>query len=119
MNFRTKHLKIKIKTLAAESKIIRHEERKALSNPRQFKDGGYNPLFEGLRDHRLSVVRTYARSNHLAYGFLLGHKYEDIERSCKEEPNFCEVRKIALAFGGNLEQFNQWYQDAINYLGEK
>ena len=119
MNPRTTHLKIKLKTLTAETKIIRAEERKALQNPKQFKDSGYNPMFEGLRDHRLSVVKTYSRSNHLAYGFLLDHKYQEMERYCKEEPNFTEVQKIVVAFGGDSTLFHTWYSDAIVYLNTK
>ena len=66
------YLKVKIKSLAEESKIIRREEKK-------------NPTFKiHLADHRKGIVRTEARASMLAYGFLRGVPYKKIESKCHQ-----------------------------------
>jgi hypothetical protein len=37
--------------------------------------------FRGLREHRVTVVRDEARASHIAYGFLRGKKYHEIENA--------------------------------------
>jgi hypothetical protein len=70
-------LKVKIKSLAAEARIIRLEEKR--SNGR---------LRWELWQHRVEVVRKEARLSQLAYGFLRGKQYEQIERKVGPElPN--------------------------------
>ena len=51
-------LKIKLKSLAAEAKMIRREEL--------LRIGGW--LRTSLRAHRIGTVRWHARTTHLAYG---------------------------------------------------
>lgn len=68
----TTYLKVKIKSLAEEAKIIRKEELKAR---------GYNPeLRRGLYEHRIKPVGSESRAAFIAYGFLRGKKYSEIER---------------------------------------
>ncbi len=64
------HLKIKIKSLAAESRIIRLEEKKWR---------GGHPMRISLWDHRVKAVRNEARAALLAYGFLRGRTYRQVE----------------------------------------
>lgn len=72
-------LKVKIKSLAAETRIIRAEERKSLGRGRAM-DAAYYPddkkkcyaTYEKLRHHRIEVVRREARATHLAYAFIRG-----------------------------------------------
>jgi len=66
------YLKVKIKSLAAEARIIRHEEAKA----RKWKN---TALRVGLAGHRRGIVRSAARHTHLAYGFLRGRPYKAME----------------------------------------
>lgn len=89
---RTIHLKVKIKSLAAESRIIRHEE---LKFPRGDRN---NATFASLIDHRREVVRPAARSAQLAYGFLRGRAYRRLEATCHEPPNWTEVAKNVARF---------------------
>ena len=79
-----RYLKIKIKSLADEAQAIRAEERKV---SRHFKNAkteehryDHALTVQGLRDHRVGIVRDEARASLVAYGFLRGIPYERIER---------------------------------------
>lgn len=78
------YLKVKIKSLAAEAKIIRLEEKRAKRVS----------IRDGLADHRRGVVRIEARHTHLAYGFLRGKEYKQIEAKAHEAPDWKRVRKM-------------------------
>jgi hypothetical protein len=65
MKDRRKQLKVKIKSLAEEARIIRLEERRA-------KERGDYRLFCELQDHRRRVVREAARESQLAYFYVRG-----------------------------------------------
>jgi hypothetical protein len=98
------YLKIKIKSLADEAKIIRHEERiyktkgyEALTQLRKLDSEGGDAtedalvllgrtnknykLFNGLKEHREGIVRSETRAALIAYGFLRGKPYQAIENS--------------------------------------
>lgn len=81
------YLKVKIKSLAAEAKIIRKEECKTKYN------------YWGLREHRKGVVRNEARHTLLAYGFIRGKAYKDIEATCHTEPDWDKVKKMVEKYG--------------------
>jgi hypothetical protein len=72
------YLKVKVKSLAAEALIIRKEEKK---NTKVDPELGCNPIRMGLKDHRKGVVRWEARHALLAYGFIRGRAYRQIEPS--------------------------------------
>lgn len=104
----TVHLKVKIKALAAEAGIIRHEERKFPRGQRN------NATFASLNGHRRYVVRPAARSALLAYGFLRKRSYRQIERECYEAPSASHVADLVCRFGGipkadALEQVKIWF----------
>lgn len=67
------HLKVKIKSLAAEAKIIRQEEKRCYDKKCR----------ESLYLHRIGIVRDEARLSQLAYGFLRGKPRSIIEQSNK------------------------------------
>lgn len=83
-----KFLKVKIKSLSAEAQIIRKEENKAKASFRWLKgvqgaEDEYQVtqnLYNSLRDHRLGF-RPDLRSTYLAYGFLRGRAYREVENS--------------------------------------
>jgi hypothetical protein len=89
-------LKVKIMSLAAEARIIRHEERRAWDNhaarkrlrssnaPCRHKVGD-RILYLELKAHRRGVVRDEARASLLAYGFLRGRAYRQLERKTHDE----------------------------------
>lgn len=92
MNDRRIELKVKIKSLAEEAKIIKREEKKALSKNDRDK-------YVSLYLHRIQIVRPECRSSNLAYGFLRGRPYSKLERKCYEAPDFRYVKKLVDKFG--------------------
>ena len=62
------YLKVKLKSLAEEAKIIRKEESKA-----------YGDLLYSLKAHRKHEVRFEARATQIAYAFLRGKPYRQVE----------------------------------------
>ncbi len=71
---RREMLRVKIKSLAAEARIIRKEERRA--------GGGY--IQQELWLHRTRDVRGEARATLLAYGFIRGRTLQQMERNTSE-----------------------------------
>jgi hypothetical protein len=67
-------LKVKIKSLAAEARIIRREEKQSTGRLRW-----------ELWQHRVEVVRREARLSQIAYGFLRGKRYDQIEKKVGPE----------------------------------
>jgi hypothetical protein len=81
------YIKVKILSLAAEAKIIRKQEQKARKH-------GNRSLRVGLADHRRGIVRREARHAQLAYGFLRGRAYKQMEAKCHPGcgPDFAKVK---------------------------
>lgn len=87
---RKKHLKVKIKSLAAEAKIIRREEQKTQDN-----------IVRGsLYSHRVGIVRDEARLSQLAYAFLRNRTYKSIEPKSKKFISVSKLSRIIKNFGG-------------------
>ena len=97
MNARARHLKIKVKSLAEEARIIRHEEHQTAGMERW-----------NLQHHRKGHLRWYTRCNQLAYGCLKGIPYSQLEQKCSEPPSWGEIKKLIVRFGGTKEQFEEW-----------
>ena len=96
------YLKIKIKSLAAEARIIRHDE--GVWRHRETDKG--RPTFFGLRAHRTWDVRNEARAAQLAYAFLRGRSYAATEPTGKDNGarqssaiDWQRVTKIAAKYG--------------------
>jgi len=98
------HLRIKVKSLAAEATIIRREERRVCGLVRW-----------GLQQHRKTVVRRAARESLLAYGFLRGASYARMERACRDAPDFGAVAAVAKRFGGDPVAMTAWVAEAKAY----
>lgn len=90
-------LRIKLKSLAAESRIIRQEERR---NKR---------LASQLAVHRRDVVRPAARNTLLAYSFLRGRYYGDVEHLAKVPPNWKEVERMVVQYGRQADYGRETY----------
>lgn len=94
-------LRVKIKSLAAEAAIIRHEERRKTA------------LRNSLVYHRREVVRPAARSAHLAYGFICGKTYREIEPKNYSWPNCQDITRLVKQYGIQWESASlQDYQAA-------
>jgi hypothetical protein len=98
------HLRVKIKSLAAEAAIIRGEARRTRGLVRW-----------GLNHHRTTVVRKAARESLLAYSMLRGVPYNAVERSCREAPDWAAVSAVARRFGGDAPIVAAWVRIAQEY----
>jgi hypothetical protein len=99
------YLKIKISSLAAEASIIKREEAKWKKAPFANSDTESNeklhhPIFYGLKLHRLHEVRPECRHAHIAYGYLRGRAYKQIENKCYEEPQWARVAELVRKYSG-------------------
>lgn len=94
MIYKRLFLKIKIKSLAAESRIIRWEERRTNGVVR-----------DELASHRMCVVRRASRHTHIAYGLIKGRTYDQIERTARTEPDWKEVKKMLTKYGDPKQDY--------------
>ena len=109
------HLKVKSESLAAEARIIRNMERKyrkwkSRAQKKAYRKEGRERTYQGspklresLRRHRIKVVRPEARHTHLAYGFLRGRRYRQIEprlRDSTPRPDWDRVAAMVAKYGG-------------------
>lgn len=116
-------LKIKIKSLAEEARIIRKEENKLKDKYRSFKPE-YTPatklsditnIRECLYAHRVVNVRTELRHANLAYAYLRGRAYRQIEPKAHTVPSVSRLTKLILTFGPSMKdkvvlikELNDW-----------
>lgn len=101
---RNPFLRVKLKSLAAEAKIIRQEERKA-NKHRDFS------LQNELADHRKIVVRREARATLLAYQYLRGVPYSACETpnpDKKNPPDWDRVERMVTKYGRKNFDREQW-----------
>lgn len=83
-------LKVKIKSLAEEARIIRTEERR--SKPGSWQQGE-------LHTHRVVDVRNEQRLSLLAYAFIRGVPRSVCEPHAAKEPDWARVAKLVEKFG--------------------
>jgi hypothetical protein len=85
---RREMLRVKVKSLAVEAKIIRKEELRSNGQ-----------LREELYLHRTGIVRSEARNSHLAYGFIKGRSLEQMERTHKSVPDIDKIKRLCIKYG--------------------
>ena len=97
-------LRVKIKDLAYEAKLIRIEESRA--NQAQ----NYT-LQNQLHEHRIRKVRAAARETLLAYMYLRNFPYEAIEqpdsKSISSE-GIKRIERMVRVYGGVTFDFEEW-----------
>ena len=100
-------LKIKVRSIMAESQIIRHQVSKL---------GGKNwrHLAPPLHEHRRGPLRSEARDTHIAYGFLKGRSYRQIEDEPKTEPDWGNIMRMVKRYGSHefITTLDTWRQEA-------
>lgn len=108
-------LRVKIKSLAAESRIIRREAHRYRGEDNEFVRGQ-------LHSHRVCVVRFESRATQWAYAYLRGVPYKVIEPDAKLQKD--ELRlligraaKIAWKFDGWPSKASE--EDIRNWLDGK
>lgn len=111
------YLKIKVLSLGAEIGLIKREERKWLkrsrwcasvlkgrTNTRVSLDDASRQRahaldnFWGLRGHRLGL-RPDARHANIAYGFVRGRAYKQVEAKAYNQPHWSKVIKLVERYG--------------------
>lgn len=85
---RREMLKVKIKSLAEEARIIRKEE-----------ESTFGSLRDELHVHRVTVVRRAARHAILAYAVVRGVDLTKVEPIRYTEPNWADVEKMVRKYG--------------------
>ena len=83
-------LRVKVKCLADEARIIRKEESRT-----------FGALREELASHRRTVVRAEARASHIAYALIRGRSLDKIERPRvqRDEILWKKVRSMIERYG--------------------
>jgi len=104
---RRKMLRVKIKSLAEEARIIRREESRS--------KGGSQEQTE-LHLHRVKDVREEQRVSLLAYAFIRGRTLSETERRSTRDPDWKRVRNLVDKFGvvawddrkSQVDRLEQW-----------
>jgi hypothetical protein len=105
-------LKIKIKSLAEEARIIRAAEDKLKGHG--VDNFAYPAEGWKLYAHRIAVVRPEARATQLAYAYLRGRTYRQVEPIRQTDPNWHRVQKMVETYGPkpfDLAAFTAWRKD--------
>lgn len=112
------YLKIKIVSLAAEATLIRKAERKWKASYRHPKNG--NPrakdVYLGLKDHRKTIVRDEARWAQIAYGFLRGRRYDQVERPVRKGINERRVIELVCKYARDTARLSNRSEPEIRNL---
>lgn len=81
-------LRVKVKSLAEEARIIRREERRT-----------HGALQGELRFHRIGPLRKAARESHIAYALVKGRTLEQIEHPNSSPFDKDAVNKMLFRYG--------------------
>lgn len=98
-------LKVKVKHLAEEARIIRMEERRSNGDTRDW-----------LYIHRIYGVRPECRASHLAYAFAKGIPLKKVEKYPETIPESVWVRvtnMIKLYSNKSIEDYKNWIGSAM------
>jgi len=127
------YLRVKVLSLAAEAKIIRKEQNyrhrqrdHAIANGYGERVAEYHDKVRaGLHEHRVTVVRNESRVANIAYGFLRGREYYEIEQYCYTTPNWKRVEELVMKYAEHdnpkynrpvEEIFKDWKERAVLYI---
>jgi len=101
----THTLRVNIKSLANESKIIRKETKKC-------KDS----IIKGvLNFHRVETVRKESRITQLAYAAIRGIPYSKIEPNPKSQPDWKKVESKIKKHTHYMYNCDVWINEAKNH----
>lgn len=102
------HLRVKIASLVAERRIIKREMRHwdYLKPDPNWGIMRRVPMWQSLNHHEIKL-KSDERAALLAYGFLRGKSYKQLENLCYTEPNWAKVKANVKTFGEDQMQGNQ------------
>lgn len=98
-------LKIKVKHLAEEARIIRKEEQKSAGDLRNW-----------LYLHRINNVRSECRATHLAYAFAKGKTLKQVEKYPQDIPVsvWARVTKMVKSYSDrSAKEYKDWISSSI------
>jgi hypothetical protein len=127
--FKSYELKIKSVSLALEGQLIHRNEARLKRQIARVKasthaerDATLERLRsdrDKLREHRKGIVRHHARNAFLAYGFLNGRAYAEIEARRFSDPDWKAIEKMVSQYGIRdaklqdiMQSFERWRQEA-------
>lgn len=90
-------LKVKVKSLAAEARIIRREENRS-----------FGQLRNDLHSHRVQIVRPEARATLLAYGYARGRLYSSMEGPSSSVPDWGRVERMIKKYSQLKQPLEEW-----------
>lgn len=99
---RREMLRIKLRSLAAESIIIRQEQtrgRRLADKGRLARARAFGPLQYEMHLHRVGTVRSVSRATHIAYGFIRGKPLEQIEGPSYAAPDWKAIDGMIKKYG--------------------
>ena len=93
-------------------------KRAAIARNKSAINARYVIVRHGLAEHRKGLVRSEARAANLAYGFVRGRSYKEIEQTCHNPPNWNRVEKLVTTYGEGdsrdiAQRFAAWKAEAI------
>lgn len=115
-------LKIKAKSLSAESQMIRKEELKLKRQARWHREqqdatkaASIMRLHDALYRHRLDVVRTETRATQLARAYIAGRTYKSVEPNTRQPiPGYVlgRLEKLIKKYGqgASRDDIAQWIE---------
>lgn len=100
------YLKVKIKSLSEEARIIKREERK--------HRGEWSGIASGLQKHRRFEVRPESRSAQIAYAFMRGRSFCQVECNAKREPDWKRIKALVDKYDSyqHRQGFDSWVKEA-------
>jgi len=77
----------------------------------------------GMHQHRIFDIRKEARTAQLAYGFLKGKPFREIENRSYSQPNWDRIEKLAIRYGEVdpdliKQAFAEWKREALAGMKE-
>ncbi len=103
-NHKLIYLKVKIKSLQEEAKIIRKFEKKYKKD---------DVLRNGLCEHRKGIVRDEQFHTFIAYGFLRGRSFRSIAPNLERKYSHTRVLEMCWKYGTS-----DWREDVDRKLKE-
>jgi hypothetical protein len=125
------YLQVKVQNLVDEAKDIRKREQKARWQARATRGREkfalaerFTTVNQGLHLHRVYDVRKEARSSHLAYGFLRGLKYHEMEVLAYDQPDWNRIERLVEKYSeadirDTKQKFGAWKAEALGRVKER
>lgn len=137
-------LKVEIKSNASKATYLKLEEKKTLEKARFFKivsdreeknkeqeedkalSDEFYSRYQNLRDKRRNDLRKTQRHMLLAYAFLRGYDYFEVEDDTKSYPNFDRVEKFVFNYMRDdldpreiKQRLEEWVQNANDFIKDQ